>query len=135
MEEIDLKKAVDQFCSKCGKKKRKYIGTLFGTPAVLYKSNCHCEIESVLGRKISLSEKALFDKLQIPFWKLMGLKPKQREIELEKKLKKRNMTYGDYRRERDYYLARQPSALPQFEKHIKKYGRKNEPNTSFQKTS
>ena len=44
---------------------------------------------------------ALFNKYQIPFWKLMGQKPKPKDIAYEKYLKSRNMTYGDAVRERN----------------------------------
>jgi len=46
-------------------------------------------------RQESIKNKSEFDKLQIPFWKLMGQKPKARDIVYEKYLKSRGMTYGD----------------------------------------
>ncbi len=81
------------------------------------------------------SPNKIFDELQTPFWKLMGQKPKPKDIALDKYLHSRGMSYGDWRREREAGLAKNPSALNQFEKHYKKYGGNNEPNTSFNKTS
>lgn len=75
----------------------------------------------------------LYDDLQVPFWKLMGQKPKPKDIKLEKYLKNRGMTYGDWRRERDYKMAKHQSALPEYEAHIKKYGRNNAKSFSFSK--
>ena len=44
-----------------------------------------------------------FDKLQIPFWKLMGQKAKPSDIAYEKYLNRRGMTYGDAVLERSLY--------------------------------
>lgn len=80
------------------------------------------------------SDKEIFEHLQTPFWKLMGLPPKPEDKKLESYLKSRGMTYGDWRRERDYKAkANQPSALPQFEQHYKKYGRNNAPTKEYEK--
>lgn len=54
-----------------------------------------------------------YDKLQIPFWKLMGQKPKARDIALDRYLKFHGLTYGQWKQKRDYYEARNPSALSQ----------------------
>lgn len=82
---------------------------------------------------MSSYEKQKFDKLQIPFWKMMGLKPRQEDIEYEKYLKSKGMTYGDAVLERSYNSAQHKSALPQFEEHINKYGRYGQPQTKFKK--
>jgi hypothetical protein len=76
----------------------------------------------------------IFRELQTPLWRKLGLKPKKNELEKEKYLKWRGMDYADYRREQDYYQAKYPSALPEFESHFKKYGRKNAPDPTFQRT-
>jgi len=47
------------------------------------------------------SENQVFNELQTPFWKLMGQKPKPKDIAYEKYLKSKNMTYGDAVRERN----------------------------------
>jgi LAS superfamily LD-carboxypeptidase LdcB len=81
------------------------------------------------------SPETIFNELQTPFWKLMGAKPKPQDIALEKYLHRRGMTYGDWRKEREAGLAKNPSALNAFEQHIKQYGTNNAPNPSFRKTS
>ena len=81
------------------------------------------------------TDKKLFDELSIPFWKMMGQKPKPKDVQLERYLKHRGMSYGDMRRERDARLAKHPSAIKQFEKHVKKYGRKSEPDSTLRKTN
>lgn len=133
MEKIDLKKAIDNYCSLCGKKKKKYLGLIMGTPAVLYRETCNCSKPNY-GKKIAVTDKELYDKLQTPFWKVLGLKPKPHELELEKRLKWKNMSYGDYRRNQEAGKAQNPSAIKDFEKHISKYGRYNGPSVDFQKT-
>ena len=55
------------------------------------------------------------DKLQTPFWKLMGQKAKPQDIAYEKYLKSRNMTYGDAWRERNAN-AQEKSSYEQFSK-------------------
>lgn len=80
------------------------------------------------------SKEQIFNELQTPFWKMMGAKPKPRDIVLENYLKRRNMSYGDWRRERDFKeQAKYESALPQFEAHVKKYGTGNSPAIPFNK--
>lgn len=61
------------------------------------------------------SENQVFNELQTPFWKLMGQKPKPKDIAYEKYLKSRNMTYGDAVRERNL-KANNPSAYESFSK-------------------
>lgn len=78
------------------------------------------------------SDSEKFDELQTPFWKLLGLKPKPKDLELERYLKHRGMSYGDWRRERDYG-AKHPSAMPEFERHYNKYGTRNAPDPSLRK--
>lgn len=78
------------------------------------------------------TDKKIFDELQTPFWKLMGLEPKAKDIALDKYLKNRGMSYSDWRRERDAG-ARFGSALNQFEQHYNKYGRNNAPEPQHKK--
>ena len=86
-----------------------------GSPCVMYKPDCVCEKPAGYS-KLSKSDKELFDSTQIPFWRLIGTPPKPQDLAYEKQLKARGMTYGDAVRERDYYRAKYPSALPDFEK-------------------
>lgn len=65
----------------------------------------------------------IFNQLQTPFWKLMGQPPKPKDIAYEKELKRRGMTYGDAVRERDYYRAREQSALPRLQEHLNRGGK------------
>ena len=60
-------------------------------------------------------EKAQFEKLQIPYWKIMGQKAKAKDIEYEKMLKWKGMSYGDAVLERSL-KGQYQSALPQWEK-------------------
>jgi hypothetical protein len=132
--EIDLDKAIDNFCSICGKKKKKYIGSIAGTPAVMYQSICKCN-DIINIDKIPLTDNKMFERLQTPFWKMAGLKPKPKEIALDRYLKWKGKTYGDWRRERDKAAgANNPSGMKQFEEHWHKYGRDNEPVTPFTKS-
>jgi len=115
--DIDLSQAIDQYCSRCKKKKKKYIGRILGTSAVLYKSTCFCD-KPIEYKKVNKSEKQIFNDLQIPFWRLMGQKPKPKDIAYEKYLKSHNMTYGDAVRKRDYRRAKEQSVLPKLLKQI-----------------
>ena len=112
--EIDLSKAIDQFCSKCKTKKIKYLGKIMGSPAVFYKPNCSCN-KPVHVTKVGKSDSQLFNDLQTPFWKLMGQKPKPKDIVYEKYLKSKNMTYGDAVRQRNLN-AMHASAYDKFKK-------------------
>ncbi len=67
-------------------------------------------------RPMKSVEKSQFDKLQIPYWKLMGQKAKEKDIQYEKMLKSKGMTYGDAVLERSRHGQHQ-SSLPQFEKY------------------
>lgn len=78
-------------------------------------------------------DKKMFEEISTPFWKHMGLKPKPKEIAFERYLKNRGMSWGDYRKEKTFYQAKQESAINQFNQHVKKYGTKNEPNPVFGK--
>lgn len=127
----DIEKAPDQFCATCKAKKEKYLGKILGTPAVMFRNTCHCD--EVNFGKTGKSDKTRFDELQIPFWKLMGQKPKPKDIALERYLKHRNMSYGDWRRERDYRYAKNPSGLSDWQKHFNKYGKNNEPTPQYQR--
>lgn len=68
-------------------------------------------------RPMSLSDQSRFNKLQTPWWKMMGQKPKQKDIEYEKMLKWKNMSYGDAVLERSRHGEYQ-NAMPQLEKHL-----------------
>jgi len=65
------------------------------------------------------SDKEVFDSLQVPFWKLMGQKPKPKDIAYEKLLKSRGMTYGDAVRERNY-KAQEKSAFSKLQHELNK---------------
>jgi hypothetical protein len=131
---MDLTKAADNYCATCKKKKIKYLGMIMGATAILYKPSCNCREKEF--RKSYLSQKELFDKLQTPFWKMMGAKPKEHDKQLERYLRWKGMSYGDWRRYRDYKSkASYQSVLPEFEKHLNKYGRNNAPDPHFRKTS
>jgi hypothetical protein len=84
-------------------------------------------------KRAAKSNDEMFNYLQTPFWKILGLKPKEREIKLDKYLKSRGMTYGDWRREREYKSAKHESAYSQFQNHVNKYGTGNAPETPFTK--
>ena len=128
---IDLSKVDDQYCSVCKKKKTKYIGKLLGENAVFFQANCSCSNGGY--RKLGKSDESHFNDLQVPFWKLMGQKPKAKDIALEKYLHDKGMNYGDWRRKREHGLATNPSALNEFERHYNKYGRNNAPDQAFNK--
>lgn len=118
-------------CDNCKRKNQYHYYTVMinKSPVTL------CE-ECRWGKRItknSKTDKQMFDELQTPFWKLMGAKPKEKDIALEKYLKHRGMSYGDWRRERDYHAAKEQSALKDFNKHYKKYGGDNAPDPAFQK--
>lgn len=49
---------------------------------------------------MSSYDKQQYDKLQTPFWRLMGQKAKPHEIERERRMKWANKTYGDLALER-----------------------------------
>lgn len=61
--------------------------------------------------------KSQYDKLQTPFWKLMGQKPKAKDLQYEKMLKWRGMTYGDAVMERSQGGQYQ-NAMPELQKHL-----------------
>lgn len=86
--------------------------------------------------KIPLTDRKLFDRLQTPFWKLMGQKAKPQDIQLERFLRWKGWNYGDYRLARDHQAgASEQSGMNQFETHHNKYGTKNAPDPSFTKIS
>jgi len=129
--EIDLTKVEDQFCPNCKAKKEKYIGEIMGSKAVFFRPICACStpFEIYKGK----TQNQTWEEINTPFWRLMGAKPKPRDIKLEKYLKSKNMTYGDWRRAREYNRAHYPSAVGHFQEHIKKYGTKNEPDPQVNK--
>lgn len=131
--DIDLSTVDDQYCPKCKKKKEKYIGSILGTPAVMFRPTCSCE-EKLIFKKSGMTDNQRFEYLQTPFWKLMGLKPKPNEIKLEKYLHSRGMSYGDFRRERDRQEgASAKGGIQKFEQHFNKYGTNNAPTPAFEK--
>lgn len=65
----------------------------------------------------------------------MGLPPKPKEVAFEKYLKRRGMTYGQYRKEQTALYAKNPSAMKDFEQHYEKHGRKNAPDPQVNKTN
>lgn len=76
--------------------------------------------EDCLGTRVSSGKTSqqLLEHISTPYWKHLGLKPKPKEIAFEKYLKSKGMTYGDHRR-LQATKATIPSALPEFNKHIK----------------
>lgn len=82
--------------------------------------------------KMSSYQKQEFEKLQIPFWKLMGQKPKEKDIAYEKALKWKGMTYGDAVLARNAQ-GEESSAMPQVEEALIGEGRNNVPQ--YQKSS
>jgi len=80
---------------------------------------------------MSSYDKQSFDKLQVPFWKLMGQRPKAKDIAYERYLKLKGMTYGDAVLERNMngsassaYDAFQAEAEGRTKKTEVKYGKK-----------
>lgn len=67
-------------------------------------------------REMTAFQKKEFDKLQVPFWKLMGQKAKTKDVMYEKYLKSKNMTYGDAVLERDYQRGKHKNAYESFQK-------------------
>jgi len=65
--------------------------------------------------RLGKSDKRIFDDIQTPFWKIMGQKPKPKDIRYEKYLKDHNMTYGDAVKLRNIN-ATQKSSYEQFKK-------------------
>ncbi len=131
--DINLDEAVNKFCAICGKKQKKYIGKIAGERAIFYKPTCKCS--SAVSFKKNKNPNKIFDNLQVPFWRVAGLKAKPKEVAFEKYLKWKGWSYGDYRKIRDSKLARQPSGMKEFEDHWRKYGRENAPVPDFQKES
>lgn len=70
------------------------------------------------GKKPGKSDDQRFNELQIPFWKLMGQKPKPKDIAYEKYLKSKNMTYGDAVRLRNL-RATNPGEIKKVEKYLR----------------
>ncbi len=67
-------------------------------------------------QRMSSYDQQQFDKLQTPFWRMMGQQAKAKDIAYEKYLKRRNMTYGDAVLERDYLEGANKSAIGQVQK-------------------
>lgn len=105
-------------CDQC-KEKGKGSYTTFWYEDKLVTLCKECRWGAGISRNTKSPEE-LFNATQIPFWKLMGQKPKPKDIAYEKYLKSRNMTYGDAVRERDYHHAHEQSALPKFQHEINK---------------
>lgn len=84
-------------CPKCGKEPaimHKQLGVLPGEK---------CQQRYLRERKPLSVHRSVESRLReyaTPFWKIMGLPPKPREIEAEKKMKQSGKTYLDLQRER-----------------------------------
>jgi len=108
-------------CDQCKQKnKLKYSSFFYAGKLITLCEECRWGVP--VDAKAN-KDKKTWEHINTPFWKLMGLPPKDKDIKLDQYLKNRNMTYGDYRKERDYYTAKEPSALPQFQKHVKEGGK------------
>lgn len=112
--EEDVKNADDQYCSKCKTKKEKYLGYINTTAAVLYRLKCDCDTSHTPSSN-GMSPKKAWEHINTPYWKLMGLKPKPKDIAYERYLKSKNMTYGDAALARARH-AQNPSAIGEFQK-------------------
>ncbi|MCR4290489.1 MAG: hypothetical protein NUV86_09555 [Candidatus Scalindua sp.] len=104
-------------CDSCKKTDKRSYSTFFYEKKLM--TLCYeCRYGVPVPRN-TISPNAQFNKYQIPFWKLMGQKPKPKDIAYEKYLKHRGMTYGDAVRERNRN-AQNPSAAPKLEKFLYK---------------
>jgi len=120
-----------QRCHKTNQGRYKTFNLQIGEGKYETVTWCYPCLDAPLGSK--KADKEMFDHFATPFWKLMGLPAKPDEIKFEKYLKWRGMSYGDYKREKDAILAKNSSALPDFEAHLKKYGTKSAPDPTFDK--
>ena len=100
-------------CNQCKRADRRKYSTFYYEDKLL--TLCYECRYGVPVPKGGISQDAQFDKYQVPFWKLMGQKPKPKDIAYEKYLKYRGMTYGDAVRERNLH-ASEPSVYSKFEK-------------------
>ena len=98
-------------CDGCKQKnKGRYISQWIDGKSITLCDDCR------YGKNIpsaAKSDNSTFNELQTPFWKIMGQKPKPKDIAYEKYLKSKNMTYGDAVRERNFN-ATHKSAYEQF---------------------
>ena len=81
--------------------------------------------------RMSLREKTQFDKLQIPYWRMMGQKAKAKDVAYEKALNHRGWSYGDAVLARSQN-AENPSAYNQFAQQIN--SKNNGQKTQYQKS-
>ena len=74
-------------------------------------------------QRMSLREKTQYDKLQVPFWRMMGQKAKPRDVAYEKALNHKGWSYGDAALARNQN-AENPSGYNQFKQAVenKNYG-------------
>lgn len=100
-------------CDQCHKKnKGSYTSFYFEGELITLCRNCRYGKNP---RNVK-SQNQIFNELQTPFWKLMGQKPKPKDLAYEKYLKSRGMTYGDAVLERSYKYGREKNAYEQFKK-------------------
>jgi hypothetical protein len=125
---IDLNEAIDQYCSKCKKKKEKYIGMIMGTDSVMYRPQCACSGEY---RSVGKSDKQRWEHVSTPFWVHAGLPPNEQDKAKLAYMKAHNMTWGDLRKERDAQYAKSPSGL----KAMAEYKKNGAPEIDFRKNS
>lgn len=111
-------------CDSCKKRNKLNYRTFFldtdnGKQIVTWCYDC---IGNPPNSKGMTSKKA-WEHINTPYWKLMGLKPKPKDIAYEKQLKAKNMTYGDAAMERSL-KAQNQSAIGEWKKTYE--GRGNE---------
>ena len=116
------------YCDNCHKTNKGHYSSFWLDGKIVTLCN-----DCRFGPRPAKSPDKAFDDLQTPFWKMMGQKPKPKDVALEQYLHRRGMTYGEWRREREVGLAKNPSVLNKFEEHWKKYGKNNAPDVQFHK--
>ena len=108
-------------CDEC-KEKGKGSYTTFWLDDALVTLCKECRYGTGVPRNTKHPEE-IFNSLHVPFWKLMGQKPKPKDIAYEKMLKSKGMTYGDAVRERDYLRAKNESAFPKLQQYLNRGGK------------
>lgn len=104
-------------CEQCKETGKRSYSTFYYEDKLI--TLCYeCRYGVPVKKNLKTSE-SIFNSLQVPFWELMGQKPKPKDIAYQKYLKSRNMTYGDAVRERNYYYAKYPSALKEMQEQQK----------------
>ncbi len=84
---------------------------------------------------IGKTDKQMYEHISTPLFVHAGLKPNAQDKAKLAYMKAHNMSWGDLRKEKYSKLAGHESAMPEFQKHLAKYGTKNAPETKVNKTS